>query len=324
VVDPHFTDLAAIQKALVAQMRAILEPSIRLHEQVTAVNSAHLAATAPVKSLVAAMSRIIPDPYRSMRRSIKFHARPKAKFLETRAAVLGNYSKTLASVLQPLRLKQQEIVKQLAAITAPSLRLQKQMATMVSRVALARDDLFVPAFQALSQQVHDYTPSIAVLEDGLSIDGETYTQSAIQQALVQGEILTMPSAWGGLSRAQQWIIWRVLTVFILPWVVFGVAPFAYLRDQQKTEIRIIKAAIKKVPQKEYVPFITKDDLPVYASSKRHSRVLGYLPFRTEVQILKARKKKRWLLIEWNNGGVTSHGWVLGRYVFRPPNYRWDN
>lgn len=73
----------------------------------------------------------------------------------------------------------------------------------------------------------------------------------------------------------------------------------------------------KANSTNHAHFILQDNTVVYASSKRHSRIITYLSFGTEIIVLDYHKERRWFLIEWTNDEQVKRGWVLGCYVFHP-------
>ena len=235
--------------------------------------------------------------------------------------------KAMQQALAPTLQIRQQFAKQIATVLLPSKRIQEQMASLVGQIASARNHALVGFAQSLSERLQDYNPTIEDMGDAIVIDGDTYSQDDIEHALVQDDVITSPSKWESLPKPLQWLLLSILTI-ILSWianfVAYGQVPFAHPRHQQKAIVRQAKVESRQhVLEQEQLPFVTKDDLTTHAGSKRKSRVLGHLPFGTEVSILQYRNKKRWLLVEWQDGATTRKGWVLGRYVFRPSKYRKD-
>jgi hypothetical protein len=271
-----------------------------------------------------AINQSVFEPYRKMQESVRLMSRQMSAALRAHQSALKSISAAIAPMLDSHWIAQQNVAKQIADATAPSGKFQEQISEVVSQIANARDNSFIQALQALVHQMQDYHPDVQQADDGIVIDGESFTESAIAHSVTQQAVLTCPSSWASLSPKVRWILLQILLplfVSILGNYISSQIGHSGLLHQQKEKIRAIKQEVKASRANSIWPFVSQESLAVYAAPRRHSAVIAYLPFRTEITILECRNKKRWMLVEWESSGETHCGWVLGRYVFRPSKYR---
>lgn len=299
------------------RMQEALAPTLRLQQQMRQILE-------PYQRMQQQIQRAL-EPYLQMQKSLRLRINQLTAPLRAHQEAMKQFQKSWLPILDTQRFAQQRLAEQIAASVLPSKRIQEQMTTFASKIALAKSDAMAEAARALSERLQDYSPTIEDTGDALVIDGDAYTPADIEQALAHGGVLSSPSLWASLPKPLQWLLLFVITTVLATvwnWAAYNQVPFAYRRHQEKAIVRQAKEDSQQhsVAQ-ERLPFVTKDSLSAHANSKLKSRVLDYLPFGTEVTILQFRNKKRWLLVEWHDGEITQQGWVLGRHVFRPSKYR---
>jgi hypothetical protein len=314
-------------RRLSEQMRSMTEPYRQMQEQMAALSKAYASPMLEMQKTIQAINQSVFEPYRKMQESVRLISLQISAPLRAYQSAMKSLASTITPILNAHRVAQQNVAKQLADAIAPSLEFQKHISNLFSQVARSKNLAFTQAIQTLAEQLQDYNPDVQKTDDGIIIDGETFTQSDIVLSIVQQNVLSNSNAWEALPLKVKWILLQILLPLflgILGNCVWYQIQQSGLLHHQKQEIRAIKQEVKASATNSVSPFVSQDNLAVYAASKRHSRIITYLPFKTEITILEYRKKKRWLLVEWNVGGQVNRGWVLGRYVFRPSKYRRTN
>lgn len=227
----------------------------------------------------------------------------------------------------------QEHQARMSAITSGFARImqenQKLTSTFSSVLLKSGYSTYMDSILQLQKQILIDLPSIRCVEEGIIIAGELHPWDSTLKTIEEQKLLENPSAWINCPKGLQMIlIYLLIFVVDLPKEICYelVVPKIISVFQSNTEspqsiLRTVKKEIVSNQSFNSSPFIIQDNIILHANSEKKSRVLARLPFGTEVQILKFRKKKRWVLIEWQENGGLHRGWVLGRYVFRPSKYR---
>ncbi len=305
VMTERYKPYTAMHKQIVSDLsttayaKAMAErykPYTAMHKQIVSA----LSTTAYAKAMTE-----IYKPYTAMYKQIM-------TALSTSAAAHHDFAKAMAERYKPHNVIQEHIRMALST----SAKTQHDYARIIAEASAS--------VQQISIQLQDYTPYIQYLDNAIEIDGEILTHADIQKSITSDVILN-PSKWHELPKQLKLLLLdffkQALFTVIIAWIFFGEQPFNHLRHLQKNETREIKKQIIALPNVEYSPFVNQLCIDVYYSPKINNRSMVILPYGTDVRILDFKNKKRWLLIEWQDGDETKQGWVLGRYIFRPSKYR---
>ncbi|KKL58388.1 hypothetical protein LCGC14_2225860, partial [marine sediment metagenome] len=130
------------------------------------------------------------------------------------------------------------------------------------------------------------------------------------------------TGWDTLAKSVRWIIQTILAALIGIAIQNG---YDYIKasasqspHERKAEVRQLKHEAASSPTIERLPFVNRDYLAVRERPRHKSSATGYVFYPQTVNIIKASKRKTWLLIEWQEEGEIRRGWTLGRYIFRWP------
>jgi len=184
---------------------------------------------------------------------------------------------------------------------------------------------------SLTENLGDFTPSLAIADDSLDIEGEIFSKEDIEQIIEEyicdknsdKNIFKQDSKYlSHVSKAVLWLISIVLGFYIL--AIWKEATMNTALSPETVSKRLVHGCKQEVRQidknlqnKIHPPFVNTEKLHVYTSPTKKCHSITVLSYLDEIEIVKFRHKKRWALIQWEDGsGEEQRGWVLGRYVYR--------
>ncbi len=182
--------------------------------------------------------------------------------------------------------------------------------------------------QSLNKALDGFEPTVKPLENAIVIDQEEFNQEQICQ-IVNDYILDGNSSSNIFVQGSEKGFWESIPkpVRCVIWLIISFHIFAFWNGMTKDTVfslgnieRMVtdgRDKIFKQFRKLYTdrPFVDYEKLKVYASPNRKSYVIADLSKWQDIEILKSKKKKRWILIEWEDSlGNKNSGWVLGRFI----------
>lgn len=324
---PQFDAMAAINETL----RGIQHDSAdALRSMVQQIDFGRSLAAQVAEAIRPAhdLSRIVAESMRPLQEMV----RARETMLEACLRPLKEAARLREQVLEQALRPLQEIQRTHQQMVSEALRPIREAAH--SRQNLLQDILepLREDLARLAASLQDYSPDITVDGDTLIVNGETYGPddiSRIEQEYVYGRaglLVKSPAqlAWERIPPATRWVIQAILSALIgmiLQCLFFGVPDKtpAQIVHERKIEVRMLTS--QAAPQ-DIRPFVNTEILTVHIAPRRQSAAVAQLAYPQQVTVLAYRKKKRWILIEWSDSfGNTQSGWVLGRYIFRPPGRR---
>ena len=325
---PQFSAVAAIAESLrsIQQDRAAALRSIVQQVDFGRNLAAQVAeALRPMRNLskvVAESMRPIQEIAQARQTLLEACLRPPQEAARLRKQVLDQ-------VMRPLQDMQRTQQTMIAEVVRPI----REAAFL--RQNLLRD-ILKPLREDLAQlaaSLEGYSPNIEVNGETLSIDGQAYGPediSRIEQEFLYdqaGVLVKSPAqvTWERIPAATRWLVQVILSTLIaiiLQCLFFGLPnrPPAQVVHERKSLLRQVKQQVAASQQPAVMPpFVNTERLDVRIRPRRRSKAIAVLSYPKEVSIIRFRRKKRWALIQWQDGsGNTQQGWVMARYLFRAP------
>jgi len=227
---------------------------------------------------------------------------------------------------------QQESQRKILEAIRPSVQIQKFFASEIAKI-----NDWQEVFKSITDSIRGFSPIIETFNNALVIETEHFTQDQINQ--IADEYIwnvnrtknifkqsNTKSYWESLPKPLRWLIALIIgTIFTIYFTaIWKEASKGTILDPDgiaKHLIHLRKQEVKRIGKNSSnsvnSPFVNIEFLPVYVRPKHHSAIVVSLSYPCEIKILYLRNKKRWILIEWENGnGSKYQGWVLGRYIYR--------
>lgn len=324
-----FGDIERLNRSLAEAAEQMKGPGLRMEEAVRAAQ----VVTWPRMTAMKTISDIMKQSqasHSSIMQSI-FKQMNVRTNVAGQIAKLLNVQKQIADVMKPVRQALSCRQDMISAVMKP---LQEAMVFRQNIIAEAIRPL-QDQLASLAESLRECKLDININDGTLTIDGETYGVNEIEQIEIEylyGEtgILAKPNtqvAWEAVPPAIRFVIKAILAALIgmvLQWCIWG-SPKEYrqMRHERKVEVQLIKREMAAQQQYAIVPpFVNAEWLDVHEAPKKKTTVVATLSYPQEVTILRVKKKKRWVLIEWRDkSGTVRQGWTLGRYIFRQPGTR---
>jgi len=227
--------------------------------------------------------------------------------------------------------KQEKYRIQIIEALKPSFAMHKR--TMLEIAVEAQQN----TLKSLTASLQDYKPFIDVLNENLIIESERFAREQIAQIAEDYiwdensnknifyqddkkkylESIPKPIRWLLKMIVEAIIIFYLTGFLMMATKDTKYRPEAIFRQLVHKRKNVIKQINKGLIMDFSQPFVNNEYLSVHIRPKRRSMVVATLSYPCEVRIVEFKKKKRWVLIEWEGLNGESHqGWCLGRYIYR--------
>lgn len=332
-------------------MKAAMQPSQRIAEVMKQNHSSieYLRKLVCPSSHVAEMMRQIKQQqqqvYADMLRTLKNIAIPdytsgirhmmsQLKFSNPVVEALKQYRQAFdaTNMFKSIIEEQREAQKRIVEALKPTFQVQNSIALELSRMNSWQD-----TFRSITDSLKDFRPAVEVLRDALVIENEQFSQEDINQIAEEyiwddksdKNIFNQDGKrllWENIPKPVRWLIALVFaTIFAIYFAaIWKEATKGTALDPERVARQLVhfrKHEVRQINKNHQInicpPFVNIEYLLVYTVPKKTSQAIAVLSYPCEVKILKFKKKKRWILIEWEaESGETYQGWALARHIYR--------
>ncbi len=325
------------QRQLVKNVRKMIEPSQQIaniikRQQVSAKHLRELAC--PTRHVTEIMGQLrhqqqlsfdlMADYAFGLRDIVSKAIDPVIEGMQQFRQMYNNALGIFSSVMG----EQQKIQKTIIEALQPSFQIQNSIALEMSKI-----NIWHNAITSIADSLQSLDPAVEVMGDSLIIGEEQFSQERINQ-LAQEYIWDESSNrniskqcdnsgfWKAIPKSVRWLILFILSIYLTAiWNKVTENKLFSPDNVAKQVIHLRKQEVRQI-NKGYLkhispPFVNTEHLLVHVSSRKQSRVNAVLSYPCEVNILRYKNHKRWVLIEWDDGSGEKHqGWALTRYIYR--------